>query len=217
MKALVLGATGAVGKDLTALLLDDPLFEVVEVFVRRDLELAHPKLVVHVVDFDKPHEWRHLVIGDVAFSCMGTTLKAAGSQAAQYKVDFTYQYEFAKIAYENGVSRFLLVSSVGADAHSRMFYTRMKGELEERGRKFPFHQLNIVRPPALVRKDTDRLTEKLSLPVIRFFNRLGLFRRQAPMPTLTVAKALVAMVHQMPDNSIVTPQQLRQMAMESTV
>ncbi len=85
----------------------------------------------------------------------GTTLKAAGSQAAQYKVDFTYQYEFAKIAYENGVSRFLLVSSVGADAHSRMFYTRMKGELEERVRKFLFNQLNIVRPPALVRKGTD--------------------------------------------------------------
>lgn len=191
MKALVIGATGAVGRDLVQLLLQDEAFERVEIFVRRDPGLSDRKLGVHLVDFDHPAEWQDLVRGDVAFSCLGTTLKAAGSQEAQYKVDYTYQYAFAKAASENGVPSYFLVSSAFANAQSRAFYTRMKGELDEAVQKMAFRRICIVRPPALIRKDTDRLSEKLSLPLIRFFNAFGLFRSQTPMETLIVAQAMV--------------------------
>src|SRR5690606_12223779 len=103
MKALVIGATGATGTDLVQTLLQDNDFETVEVFVRKPLPLSHPKLKTHIVDFDKPDDWKNLVQGDVAFSCMGTTLKAAGSKDAQRKVDYHYQYDFAKAARENKV------------------------------------------------------------------------------------------------------------------
>ena len=92
MKALIIGATGATGKDLVNKLLHDNDFEEVHAFVRRPLEIESDKLKSHVVDFENPDSWKDLVKGDVAFSCLGTTLKDAGSKDAQRKVDFDYQY-----------------------------------------------------------------------------------------------------------------------------
>src|SRR5215213_2193835 len=103
MHALLIGATGATGKDLLNLLLKDETFHQIDIFVRRKLELQHEKLHVHVIDFDKPEQWQHLVKGDVLFSCLGTTLKVAGSKEAQWKIDYDYQYNFAKAARENNV------------------------------------------------------------------------------------------------------------------
>lgn len=79
MKALVIGATGAVGKDLVEQLLRDEAYERVDVFVRREVGIASPKLVPHVVDFDHPERWSELLTGDVLFSCLGTTIKAAAA------------------------------------------------------------------------------------------------------------------------------------------
>ena len=101
MKAIVVGATGATGRELLSLLLADSRFSQVDVFVRRDPSVQHAKLNVHKVDFDQPESWQHLVRGDVLFSCMVTTLKAAGSQAAQWKIDYGYQYAFAQAARAN--------------------------------------------------------------------------------------------------------------------
>ena len=131
MKALVIGATGATGKDLVNKLLEDKDFQEVHAFVRRPLNIKNEKLKAHVVDFEKPEEWKDLVKGDVAFSCLGTTLKDAGSKDAQRKVDFDYQYQFAKNAKENEVEDYILVSSYGANPNSKIFYSRMKGELEK--------------------------------------------------------------------------------------
>lgn len=214
MKALILGATGAVGTDLTSLLLDDPAFEEVDIFVRRAPAISHPKLQVHVVDFEHPEEWSQLVLGDVAFSCMGTTLKAAGSQDAQYRVDYTYQYEFAKRASINGVLGLVLVSSAMADARSHFFYTRIKGELEDAVRQLPFSRLSILRPPALIRKNTDRVSERISLPILRFFNRIGLFRKQTPMETMTVARAMVALAKNSEPPVLVEPNAIRRFSEE---
>ncbi|QNS42046.1 NAD(P)H-binding protein [Chryseobacterium manosquense] len=191
MKALVIGATGATGKDLVYKLLNDKDYDEVNIFVRKPMNIQHPKLKTHVVDFDKPEEWKDLVKGDVAFSCLGTTLKAAGSKEAQRKVDYNYQYNFAKMAKENNVEDFILVSSYGASPKSKIFYSRMKGELEESIKALHFNKLTIFQPGMLDRKDTERTGEVLGGKIIKFANKFGILTQQKPLPTDILAQAMI--------------------------
>ena len=132
MKAVVIGATGAVGRDLLAILLRDKRYEEVRTFTRREVRAEDPahKLHSYVVDFEKPEGWQDLVKGDVIFSALGTSRKQAGSTAAQRHVDYDYQMMFARFAKKYGIAHMVLVSSVGADPSSRFFYMRLKGEVE---------------------------------------------------------------------------------------
>ena len=192
MHAIIIGATGATGIDLLDQLLKDGDFHQVDIFVRRKPDQEHQKLFVYTIDFDKPEKWKHLVKGDVLFSCMGTTLKAAGSKEAQWKIDYDYQYQFAKAARENNVPGFVLVSSSFASPNSLFFYAKMKGKLETAVKALAFPNLTILNPPILVRKNTDRLGEVTGLKLIRFFNKLGLFRSQKPLPTEILASVMVS-------------------------
>lgn len=194
MKALVIGATGAVGKDLVELLLKDGSFERVDVFVRREVKVPSSELVPHVVDFDHPEAWSDLLVGDVLFSCLGTTIKAAGSQDAQWKVDYTYQYEAAKAAKENGVPEYVLVSSIGASSKSKIFYSKMKGALEDAVKELGFPGCFILQPPSLIRKGSDRFGEKAGVALLKCFNAIGLMRSWKPMPTEEVAAAMIRLV-----------------------
>lgn len=191
MKALVIGATGATGKDLVSQLLTDKGYDEVNVFVRRPLAVENPKLKTHIVNFDKPEEWKDLVKGDVAFSCLGTTLKTAGSKEAQRKVDYDYQYNFAKAAKENEVEDYILVSSYGANPKSKIFYSRMKGELEQSIKDLHFNKLTIFQPGMLERKDSERTGEVLGGKIIKFANKFGVLTQQKPLPTEVLAKAMI--------------------------
>ena len=191
MHALLIGATGATGKDLLDILLEDDSFHRVDIFVRRDLHIQHEKLKVHVIDFDNSEQWKHLVKGDVLFSCLGTTLKAAGSKEAQWKIDYDYQYQFAEAARENNVSHYVLVSSGSSSPDSLIFYTRMKGQLEEAVKALGFPKLSIFKPPVLIRKNSDRTMEVAGLKAVQFFNKFGILRSQEPLPTEILAEAMI--------------------------
>ena len=190
MKALIIGATGATGKDLLSQLLADDTYSEVHCFVRKPLALTHPKLHAHVVDFETPEAWADLLRGDVAFSCLGTTLAAAGSKEAQWRVDYDYQYNFAEHCRNNGVPTFVLVSAAGAKAPSKLFYNRMKGQLEDAIKALGFARLLIFQPSVLVRKGSDRKGEQFGLKMIVFLNKLGLFKRYRPMPTAVLAQRI---------------------------
>lgn len=191
MKALVIGATGATGKELVQQLLLDQDFSEVIVFVRKPLTIYNDKLTTHVVNFQNPEEWKNLVVGDVAFSSLGTTLKDAGSKEAQRKVDYDYQFEFAKAAKENNVSDYVLVSAYGANPQSKIFYSKMKGELEVAVKNLHFDKITIFKPGMLERKDSERTGEVLGSRIIKFANKLGLFESQKPLPTSVLAKAMI--------------------------
>ena len=198
MKALIIGATGATGKDLLSQLLADDTYAEVHCFVRKPLALTHPKLHAHVVDFDTPEAWADLLHGDVAFSCLGTTLAVAGSKDAQWRVDYDYQYAFAQQCKANGVPSFVLVSAAGAKAQSKLFYNRMKGALEEAVKKLNFPRLLIFQPSVLIRSNSDRAGENLSVKTINFLNKLGILKRYRPMPTQILAEKMLSAVYNSP-------------------
>ncbi|TZF98738.1 NAD(P)H-binding protein (plasmid) [Chryseobacterium panacisoli] len=191
MKALVIGATGATGKDLVNQLLNDKEFDEVDIFVRKPVDIQDEKLKVHIVNFEKPEEWKDMVNGDVAFSCLGTTLKDAGSKEAQKKVDFYYQFEFAKAAKDNDVEDYILVSAYGANPKSKIFYSKMKGELEEAVKQLHFNKITIFKPGMLERTNSERTGEVLGSRIIKFANKLGLLESQKPLPTNILAKAMI--------------------------
>jgi uncharacterized protein YbjT (DUF2867 family) len=191
MHALIIGATGATGRDLLEQLLADPEFNKVDIFVRKETGVKHEKLQSHIIDFNEPSQWRHLVKGDVLFSCLGTTLKIAGSKEAQWKIDHDYQYHFAQAAKANNVPQLVLVSADMASPDSRLFYSRMKGQLEEEVKALNFERLDIFNPPLLIRKNTDRGGERMAKTILGIFNSLGLFRSQKPLPTEELAKAMI--------------------------
>ena len=116
--ALVLGATGATGQEIVSLLLKDPSYSKVSIFVRNKPDIKHEKLSIHKIDFSRLSDYNEFIHGDVLFSALGTTLKAAGSKPLQYLVDYTYQYEFAKMASDNRVKTYSLVSSLGSNENS---------------------------------------------------------------------------------------------------
>ena len=191
MKALLIGATGATGSDLLQLLLNDDEIKQVDIFVRRELNIKHEKLKIHVIDFDQPEQWKSLVTGDVLFSCLGTTLKVAGSKEAQWKIDYEYQYQFAKFAKENNVHSYVLVSAANASAKSALFYSKMKGQLEDAAKALKFLKLIIFQPPLLLREKTDRKVEVWAAGVINFFNNLGFLKSQKPVSTKVLAAAML--------------------------
>lgn len=214
MNAIIIGATGATGKDLLRQLLEDPLFKTVVIFVRRDPGIAHPKLTTFVVDFNDIPSWSHLIQGNVLFSVLGTTRALAGSKEAQWTVDFDYQYEVAKAARLNGVRTMELLSSWGANTTSRFFYSRMKGELEYEIKNLDFPRLIITRPPSLIRRKTKRIGERLTVTLLRILNSIGLFRHMAPIKTQDVAKVMIRTAkNQNIDYRIIEPDEMRIVAL----
>jgi uncharacterized protein YbjT (DUF2867 family) len=190
--ALMIGATGLVGSHLLDLLLKDPRFNKVKVFTRRSTGKKDEKLEEFVIDFDDMKGWAHLISGDILFSSMGTTIGKAGSQDAQYKIDYTYQYEVAYQASQNSVGTYVLVSSAGASPGSKIFYSRMKGELEEAVSKLPFHNIRILQPGILDGpRGESRPAEKMAIQISRVLTYIPGVKKFRPIHAEIVAKAMI--------------------------
>lgn len=186
--ALVLGSTGLVGHALIEQLIATEEIRQIITLTRRPIKHTSVKVVNHVVDFEQLEQYASHFQADLMFSCLGTTLKQAGSIEAQRKVDFEYQLKAAELAIANGVSHYLLVSSSGANDQSRSAYLKMKGELEKRIKLLNFERISIFQPSLLIgnRKEF-RLAEKLGswlLPSLCLI--LGL-RRYRPITGKQVA------------------------------
>lgn len=207
--ALIAGATGLVGGELLRLLLESPDYTEVRALVRRPGSLApHPKLRELTVDWEElatraapgvaPDPIAALdarLAGDDVFCALGTTIRKAGSPAAFRRVDLDYVAVLARIAHERGARRFLLVSSIGADAGSRLLYPRTKGEAERAVRESGLPETHIFRPSVLAGHRAEfRAAERLTLTLLRSLGPLlgGPLRRYRPTPASAVARAMLA-------------------------
>lgn len=189
--ALLAGGTGLTGGHLLSLLLADSRYTRVHALVRKSGLPSHPRLQETVLDYDHPTALSAI---DDVFCCLGTTIKKAGSQAAFRKVDFDYVVNLAHLARKSGAKRFLVISSLGANAHSSVFYSRIKGEMENALRDIGFEELHIFQPSLLLgNRHESRLAERAGVAasgVIAPF-MFGPMRKYRPVEAQTVATAML--------------------------
>jgi uncharacterized protein YbjT (DUF2867 family) len=190
--AIVIGATGLVGNQLVKQLIADSNYNIVKIFGRRPSGFEDAKLQEFIVDFAQSETYAEFLQGDVLFSCLGTTIKKAGTKAAQYQVDFTFQYEFAKKAFEQGIKKYALVSSSNANAKSSIFYSRIKGELDEAVINMGFEKCIIMRPSILLgERNEKRASEEFAAKVMqRMTNLLPFMRKYRGIQGYEVAEAM---------------------------
>lgn len=196
--AVVLGATGLIGSSLVEQLLADDKFSTVRVLVRRPIAIQHPKLEVLITDFtDYDAYKKNLGTGDCIFSCVGTTnANVKGDKLLYRSIDFDIPVNAARFGKEAGFKQFLLVSALGADARSRFFYTRLKGEVEEMIAGYKFKSFHVFRPSFLVgRKQSERTGETLLTSLFRVFSFLIPSNYKA-ISGATVAKAMLTAAKQ---------------------
>ena len=194
--ALIAGATGLVGSLCLKQLLDDPAYAQVISISRRPASESHPKLVQKLVDFDNLSQLAPIAAND-AFCAMGTTNAKAGSQETYRKIDFGYSKAFAEFALAGGAQQFALVSSVGANARSRAFYLRTKGELEEAVKALTFKSVSIFQPSFLMGSRTEQRSGEgigLALAKALQFAFIGGASKYRPIPASMVAAAMIAAV-----------------------
>ena len=192
LHAIVLGATGATGRELVKYLIKNPKLTKISIFTRKEIGIDDEKLIKHIIDFSCLENYKNIIKGDILFSALGTTLKDAGSKENQFLVDYTYQYKFAKIAAENGVSNYSLVSAQGANSSSSFFYPKIKGELEESIKKLNFNTIHIFQPSFLIRqKDLIRSGEKVAISIFLFLNKFGLFKSMQPITVAFLARRMI--------------------------
>ena len=208
-RVLLLGATGLVGRDVLSLLLDDETVSQVRVVARRPTGRAHPKLDERVFDLGEMAQHPGAFAVDQIICALGTTIKVAGSQERFRVVDHDYPIAAARLGLEHGAHHYLLVSSLGANPKSRVFYSRVKGEVENDLRALRYPGVTIVRPSLLVGERAEfRLGE-------RMFAHLGFLTpsKYKPIEASAVARALVRLAREdAPGVRIIESRDLRAIA-----
>ena len=192
--ALLVGASGLVGSHCLHYLLNDEYYSHVEILVRQRLPIEHPKLIQHQINFDDLKNILTKIKADDVYCCLGTTIKKAGSQVAFCEVDFTYPLEIANLCLANGTDHFLLVTALGANPNSSIFYNRVKGEVEESISKLNFKSTYIFRPSLLLgERHNRRISEEIGQKISQWFSFgfIGPLKKYKPIEAKAVAFTMV--------------------------
>ncbi len=192
-KVLIAGATGLIGGYLLKSLENDPEISEIIALTRNPIEKPNSKVQWKVTDFDRI-DAATIENADAVFCCLGTTIKKAGSQEAFRKVDHTYVVDLAKASKEAGCGKFLVVSAIGSDANSSIFYNRVKGEMENDLRELSISRTVVFHPSMLIGPRSEkRLGERIGIAVGKLVAPLmgGGLRKYRPIHAEVVAKAML--------------------------
>jgi uncharacterized protein YbjT (DUF2867 family) len=197
--AILVGATGLVGTELLGLLLKSQVYDKIVCFTRRPLSVKHHKLHNVVLDFSEMKYHENLFKVDDVFCCLGTTIKKAKTKEAMYKIDVEYPVEIAEYSKKNGVKNFVIISSMGANSNSTIWYSRMKGILEEKLKGIGMSSLFIVRPSLLLGDRTEfRLGECIGTQLSKAISFLfvGPLKKYRPIRARNVAVTMLLLAQQ---------------------
>jgi len=189
--ALVAGSTGLIGRQLLQLLLDSPAYSKVIALTRKNLP-NHPKLEQVMVEVGSISEKVNLVKADDIFSCLGTTMATAGSKEKFYEIDFEYPVELARVTHALGATQYLLVSALGANKDSSLYYNRVKGEVEEAISAIGFDSIHIFRPSLLL---GDRAEKRTGEVAAKFFYKVFGFLIPKKYQAIESSRVAAVMLH----------------------
>lgn len=193
-KAVIAGASGLVGSILLEQLLNHPNYNEVLVLVRKKLNVEHKKLRQLVVDFDRLDDYRSHTNGYALFCCLGTTQSKTPNLKIYRKIDHDYPLQLAKIGAKNSMQQFHFISSLGADAYSFAFYSKLKGETEDDLKVVSLPCIYIYQPSLLTgNRQEKRFVEKFATIVFKLLDPIltGKFEKYKSISAETVAKAMV--------------------------
>jgi len=189
--ALIAGSTGLIGKQLLELLLDDPHYSEVKAISRKPIAISNPKFKNIVMDSDGLKENIDQLKADDVFCCLGTTIRKAGSKEAFRKIDYEYPLELATITKDQGATQYLLVTALGSDKKSGVFYNQVKGQVEEAIDGVNFQSYHIFRPSLLMGPRAEsRSGEEAAKVFFRFFGFL-VPRMYKGIESIKVARAML--------------------------
>jgi uncharacterized protein YbjT (DUF2867 family) len=194
--AVVIGATGLTGNLVVEELLKDNNFKTVRVLVRRNVSIIHPKLQQEIVNFNNIDDYtKKFGEGDVIFCCIGTTQKKVKRDKILYeKIDYGIPVDAARVGVSKGYNKFLIISSIGANANSSNFYLRLKGKTENALKEFPFFSLSIFQPSIINGKRNENRTGEIiaqTIMDILSFLFIGPLKKYRAIGANNIAKAMV--------------------------
>ena len=204
-KALILGSTGLIGGFCLQALLNDPAYSEVIALVRKPLLKTHRKLKTVISKFSNLENDLSKILVDDVYCCLGTTIKKAGSQEAFKQIDFSLVVTVAELMRRQGAEQFLVISSMGADPNSKVFYNRIKGEMEEALQQMNYPCLRIIRPSLLLgEREEFRLGERIGVllsPVLKPL-MMGSLRKYRPIQAESVARFMVKVAYEEPISGV---------------
>ena len=213
--ACIFGSTGLIGSYLLELLIADKRYKKIIVFNRKQTLLQNDKIVQLVGDYKTLEEHKDQLIADDYFCCLGTTMAKAKTRQAFEYVDYTLPIEIGKIAIQNKVTNYAVVSSIGASAKSGNFYLSTKGKMEEAIKSSGFENLFIFRPSMLLGKRNEtRLVESISKPVFSIIGFIlwGPLKKYRAIHGKVVAKAMINCVQENKGNLTIESDKIQKMA-----
>lgn len=214
--AILIGATGLIGEDLLNKLLASDQYTEVLVISRKQVNHHHPKLKQLTLSFEDLYKYEVQIIGEDIFCCLGTTAKKTPNKELYRKIDYQYPLDLAKIAFENGAKTYHLVSAMGADVNSSIFYNQVKGEIERDLKLIDFKSVHIYQPSLLVgNRKENRFLERMAISTMRIINPI-LVGKLKKYRSIKIEKVSSAMLNQANKNLkgifIYTSDQIEQLA-----
>jgi uncharacterized protein YbjT (DUF2867 family) len=192
-KAIIVGASGLIGNLLLDTLLQSVEYDSVLALVRKKLSVNNQKLIQLIIDFNHLEDYAGLITGNTFFCCLGSTKSKTPDLSEYRKIDHDYPLQLAHIALKNGIGQYHLVSSIGANAASSNFYSKMKGETEADIKNVGLASLHIYQPSLLTgNRKENRFAERFFIGLTKIIDPLlfGKLKKYRSIPAATVAKAM---------------------------
>ena len=212
--AIILGATGLTGNIVLNKLLTDSRYNKIKIFTRKPLRLENTKVTEILCDLLDVESYKDNFFADEVFCCIGTTTKKTPDKELYKKIDYGISVDSAKLCKQNCINTFIVMSSMGANANSSIFYSKTKGEMEEAVFKQKIKNTYVLRPSIIGgNRNESRFTEKVGLVAMKIFDPLlvGLLRKYRTINAETIANAMIHLANNNIDERIIESDKIQQL------